>query len=309
MGEAVEVSPDGGFVDEAATFALVETRRTNLSADQRERYSKAIDQLGDNKFSVRLGGIYALQRIAEDSDRDRLVIVQVLGAFVREHGKGPELHGDETLERYRPLDDVLAALRVIRRVRDLDRELEVDLSRAHMERTILPGADLARVDLSHAALTGANLNGADLTDAHLNGTDLTDAHLNGADLTDANLTAAYLSGAILGGTRLALADLTSVDLNGAVMIDADLSGADLTGADLTGAIVFGADLTGADLTNANLSGADLDGADLTDATLKDVAEIGQDQLDATKGGGTTRLPEGFTRPRQRVPRPADTDNA
>jgi hypothetical protein len=49
-----------------------------------ERYTKAIEQLGSDKLDVRLGGIYALERIAADSERDHPTVVEVLSAFVRE---------------------------------------------------------------------------------------------------------------------------------------------------------------------------------------------------------------------------------
>lgn len=49
-----------------------------------DRYTKAIGQLGDDKLDIRLGGIYALERLAVDSARDHPTVVEVLGAFVRE---------------------------------------------------------------------------------------------------------------------------------------------------------------------------------------------------------------------------------
>jgi hypothetical protein len=42
---------------------------------------------------VRFCGIYALQRIADDSSRDAPTIVQVLCAFIRGHGRGPDDDG------------------------------------------------------------------------------------------------------------------------------------------------------------------------------------------------------------------------
>jgi hypothetical protein len=47
-----------------------------------ERYPQAIEQLGSEKLDVRLGGIYALERIAKDSERDHSTVVEVLSAFV-----------------------------------------------------------------------------------------------------------------------------------------------------------------------------------------------------------------------------------
>lgn len=49
-----------------------------------DRYTKAIDQLDDKKaLAVRLGGLYALERIAHDSPADRATIAEVLCAYVR----------------------------------------------------------------------------------------------------------------------------------------------------------------------------------------------------------------------------------
>jgi hypothetical protein len=54
-----------------------------------ERYTKAIEQLGADKLDVRLGGIYALERIAVDSKRDHPTVAEVLSVFVREHSYPP----------------------------------------------------------------------------------------------------------------------------------------------------------------------------------------------------------------------------
>src|SRR5258708_4066264 len=43
-----------------------------------ERFNKAIDHLGDEKLEIRLGGIYALARIAKDSSKDHWPVMQVL---------------------------------------------------------------------------------------------------------------------------------------------------------------------------------------------------------------------------------------
>ena len=52
-----------------------------------DRYTKAIEQLGSDKLDVRIGGIYALERVARDSRRDHPTVMEVLAAFVREHSR------------------------------------------------------------------------------------------------------------------------------------------------------------------------------------------------------------------------------
>ncbi len=50
-----------------------------------ERFSRAIEQLGHDRVAVRIGGIYALKRIAEDSAaRDHLAVMDVLTNFIRQ---------------------------------------------------------------------------------------------------------------------------------------------------------------------------------------------------------------------------------
>ena len=53
-----------------------------------ERFTRAIEQLGSEKMAIRLGGIYALERIANDSDKDYWPIIETLTAYVRERARG-----------------------------------------------------------------------------------------------------------------------------------------------------------------------------------------------------------------------------
>ncbi len=55
-----------------------------------ERFTRAIEQLGSDKMEVRLGGIYALERIAFDSDKDYWPIMETLTAYVRERAPWQE---------------------------------------------------------------------------------------------------------------------------------------------------------------------------------------------------------------------------
>ena len=54
-----------------------------------DRFTKAIAQLGDKEMAIRLGGIYALERIARDSEKDHGPIMEVLTAYVRQRAPRP----------------------------------------------------------------------------------------------------------------------------------------------------------------------------------------------------------------------------
>ncbi len=253
-----------------------------------DRFGAAIDQLGQedekgsSKLSIRLGGIYGLQRLMIDSPRDESAVVQVLSAFVRTHAERPK-----SLPKTVPASpaDVRAAISVLGKRPHPDIRLDLTdtllgLARSDLANLDLSDADLNSADLAYADLRNTDLNGADLYGADLNGADLNGAELRGADLSDADLYSADLNGA-----DLLMADLEEADLNYADLNNADLRGADLLKADLSSA-----DLRGADLLMADLEDADLRGADLSGAVLK------QNQLNAAMVNEFTTLPDGLTRP-------------
>jgi hypothetical protein len=55
-----------------------------------ELYTKAADQIGSGKASVRLAGLYALERLAQDNPRQRQSIVNVICAYLRMPYDRPE---------------------------------------------------------------------------------------------------------------------------------------------------------------------------------------------------------------------------
>src|SRR5579859_1927956 len=207
----------GALIYTARNFAL--SREGQVT----ERYTKAIEQLGSDKLDVRIGGIYALERVARDSARDHSTVMEVLTAFIREHSREQGLlpdPGGREQERWTP-PDIQAAITVI--------------GRRHANR------DIGRINLYGAYLVHAFLHDADLTGARLR-----DADLTGARLRDAKLTGAQARGAKLTGADLTGADIRNADLTGADIRDADLTGAQFDGANLTGADLHGAILTEAD---------------------------------------------------------------
>jgi hypothetical protein len=228
------------------TWRQVQTGRQQVHLAEQgqitERFTRAIDQLGSDHLDVRLGGIYALERIARDSPGDRATIGEVLTAYIRGHAPWPpRLEGQPPVEaaietvaflRLRA-PDVQAALTVLGRGRFADPDPEAPqldlsdtdlrrayLSRADLRRARLYSADLRRArfddtDLRGATLTRANLQEAHLLDANLRDADLHHADLQDADLTDANLEGADLRHASLQGTKLDGVDLRGVRLDGA----------------------------------------------------------------------------------------------
>ncbi|WP_170191930.1 pentapeptide repeat-containing protein [Saccharothrix syringae] len=257
----------------ARTYYL--SRRGQLT----DRYGKAVAQLASDKLTERVGGVYALEHLMVESERDHVTVVEVLAAFIRERtttgetGMHEERHNcrhDGSKPAFRSLaTDVQVALTVLgRRPRRPERN-PVDLRTAD-----LCGADLSGLRLDHANLWGAKLK---YTVAHE--VDLRHANLSFAELVDTRLGRARLRGAHLGRAVLDHATLDHADLREAELGGAGLRNCDLTGADLGGARLGGADLSGAKLSGANVTGTDL-------ATPRgERASPGETAVDGSRRGG------------------------
>lgn len=283
------------------TCANLQVAQRNVQLAQEgqitDRFTKAIEQLGSERngtpnLEVRLGGIYALERIAADSARDHWPVMEVLAAYLRQNarweGEASTLdHPDPAAPpaggaaRVAPLrTDIHAAVTALRR-RDAAGTAEtgrrLDLRQTDLRGADLGGARLREVDLTGARLDGAIFRGAQLQEANFTGAqllaaDFTDADLRGTSLVEARLDRAQfgrarLERATLQRARLRNASFGRANLDQAVLEGAQLQGAQLDGATLRRANLIWADLKGASLRQANLEGAFLQYARLDEAWL------------------------------------------
>jgi Pentapeptide repeats (8 copies) len=274
----------GGAVLLIGLYFTGRTYLLNRQGQLTDRFTHAIDQLGNKEsLDVRLGGIYALERIAQESQRDHWPIVEVLTAFVRE--KPPRIEsaaGEESANSTPPVPraDVQAVLTVLGRRNRVNEQAQQRL-------------DLTRTDLRGVKLPGAHLESANLYQAHLEGGYLFQAHLEDAVLSEAHLEGANVSGAhleraLLIGAHLQRAELGGTNLEGAVITGAHLENAWLNSASLEGAYLGKTHLEGAYLGNARLGGADF--TEATGLTPEQLAEVSTNE--------STRLPAGLSTKRE-----------
>ena len=241
-----------GAVYTARTFAL------NRAGQITDRFTKAIEQLGHEQLDVRLGGIYALERIAKDSREDHPQVVEVLTAYVREHAaRSPSIGRNQVppapeKRPDRPTTDVQAALTVLGR-RTIGHEQHAPLV----------------LDLSFTELANMNLQGANFSGANLSGTNLSYAQLDHANFAGALLPVANLSNASLKGANLSGATMPGADLSNAALFDTNLSAASMVRANLESALMSGSNLEDAALAGASLHGASVDQASLHGAVYND----------------------------------------
>ncbi|MFJ5779850.1 pentapeptide repeat-containing protein [Streptomyces sp. NPDC093094] len=270
------------------TWMSVGQTRTELRiAEQGQitnRFNTAIGNIGSKSVDTRLGGIYALQRIMQDSARDQPAIVSVLCAYLRQNAHIPasgfdKLSLDDLFysRKAHASSDVQAALTVLsERSPRHDGASYLDLSGTELRHAQVPEAPFRFALLADADLRGAFFHESDLRDADFSRSNLTMAWLPGATLTralfqDANLELVKLFGAKLSSANFSNANLRqaelglpgepATDLTKASFFGADLREASLEGAKLVDAILVDADMSGAVLIQANLQGARLSAAD------------------------------------------------
>lgn len=206
-----------------------------------ERFTRAVEQLGksdertldsagkevglESNLAIRLGGIYALNRIAKESEQDRRPIVEILTTYVRSNAPS-------TVEKKPVKPDIQAIVEVLSQSwgscdhdmnqRAIDLSL-TDLNSLRLFKACLTGWHLNSTHLEWAQLTNANLEGADLSGALMNYAYLNNANMKGVSLSVAQMQGSHLEGADLTGA----VGLTCDQIKSAIIDDHTILAADL----------------------------------------------------------------------------------
>lgn len=286
-GLTAAVGTGGAF---ALLLAFRRQRSTEVSAvytitDATERrvtelYTKAADQLGNDKAPVRLAGLYALERLAQDNPTQRQTITNVICAYLQMPYEPPGAppNNPSSIDTSR-----LAPEQYDRLTQGYERLVELHEKSWQEQRVRVAAQEIIAWHLVNTEST------EDLYWAVT--VDLSDGYLRGADFLVAQLPAARFTRADLCQARFCQASLELANLS-----DADLSNADFTAAKVVSTSFIGANLSravlkGADLLNCQWSGARLVRTDFTDALHLDV-----ESLKDAYGDESTILPEGVSMP-------------
>lgn len=179
-----------------------------------DRFTKAVDQLAGNPVQM-IGGIYALERIMRESNKDHWAVVDVLATLIRLQADSetpppldpPTIDEDTPPDEWAPME-VQTALTILgsRPQQGRVEPSPIRLSRVNLRGTLLRDAHLECVRLRGAHLEdihweGTHLEGARLRGAHLERADLEGAHLQWASLRGVDLTSAKMRGAHLANVE------------------------------------------------------------------------------------------------------------
>ncbi len=282
--------------------ALTEDR--NLT----DRFIRAVEMLGAGTpeapiLEQRLGGIYALEKLAQESEKHHIQIMEVLCAYVRTNAPASKARTfpgtvlDRLLAANRAITDTeieadpdfteamagcgftLAGLRGDRPTcfkfwtavlstprEDIRATLDAIGRRSDRQRQ-LEAERRYRLDLARTNLQRANLGRTNLERANLMGSHLEAVHLREAHLDGADFGEAHLEGVQIFEAHLAQANFRGAHLEAANLHGSHMERADLVKAHLARAFLWQAHLEGAKLVEADLSRANLGGARLEGANL------------------------------------------
>lgn len=251
---------DAARAQAKATGEQAKANQHTEQGQRQDRLKNAIEHLGHESDSVRLGGAYELFHLAKDTEEFRQTTLDILCSHIRQTTGESEYRESHKLKPSEEVQSLLSLLFV------QGHEVFSGL-RVNLQGSWLNGADLTEARLPKAILVKAYLQGVSLCNAQLDGAYLTEAHLQ-----KANLTGAFLKEVDLAKSHMQKANLWSAQLQGSILNYARMHGAILCDAYLqeTGlneTYLLAADLTGARMQMSSLGGAKMQGANLAMAQL------------------------------------------
>ena len=245
----------------AAARAQVDAVQVQIEATQRqaetaqqsllnERYQRGAEMMAGAVLTARLGGLFALQRLAEEySEQYQVQVLRLFCAFVRDPDGDWETRTPRTVIpdgvlRHSLRQDVQAAVEGISSFLTAgifgngEASSYVDLRGARLSGIYLEAGDLSGVDFSYSELVRADFGNTKLWGAQLRLVQLKESNLRGTDLSHATISSA---------------DLADVDLN-----NARLNGTTIFGSNLDGATFYEATLAGTVFSNTSITQTQLD---------------------------------------------------
>ena len=181
---------------------LVESNR-NLN----DRFTKAIELLGDKDKYKQLGGIASLKEIGTEQPHNQFTqaCADILIDFIRTEATSISDAKHREPINYQA-ERAFHALCAIQVSRDLEKHQYADLSHCNLTGLKAKNLIIENINLSNTYLIGANLRRADLIMADLTRANLSEANLSGADLSGTDLSGANLREANLSQTYITLTD-------------------------------------------------------------------------------------------------------
>ncbi|AUR11904.1 putative low-complexity protein [Phaeobacter inhibens] len=292
-----------------STGQLQYRRKTNGDLDYDQ---PVMEEITEPNLEVRIGALYGLERIAHDSLRDHLQIIEIIYAYVRnnarsDHAPKPFYEEYQELAQntpdYQGLNDHQIAERLgignpteelqpwrariwaanLRPMReDIQTALRTIARRTDQQKLVEQLAGFAP-DLSKTNLQGANLENIDFSQHNLHGVRLDGSRLrrvnfNGADLSNSWFTGAELKDCELSGANIEYASFLSSDIENC-HFDGNLENSVFFGSEINSSYfssheINRSDLSSCDFFNTKIDAQLIDHCNLSDTVFSQTSLAG-----------------------------------
>jgi uncharacterized protein YjbI with pentapeptide repeats len=250
------------------------TREMKITKDIGDSSQAQSSSITEPNIEVRLGAIYALERIAKDSERDHLPVMEVLCAYIRNPQNSGIPKRYESSMKSGDLESSIGEVRI-----DVQAALTV-IGRRSSNRIEYERKNGFRLNFEAANLQNANLSRGNFSYARFKRASLDLARVDLAEMQEANFWGASLVSATFQYSRLQDACFASANLTNASLINSSLERCLFHRATLLRTAFFRSRLGEARFFNTRLY----------------FTSISQEQLDDTLGDINSTPPEGLVRP-------------
>ncbi len=303
------------------------------------------EETTEPNIEVRLGAIYALERISQDSERDHISAMEVLCAYIRENAPAREaknlpisflplekipnrdvswwneyvkLFNDWKKLLPHPRSDVRAALSVICR-RSTERinyemgygsdkpQFVIDLKDTNLQNSDLSGAHLENALLDRSRLDGANLSKARFERARFRESIFDGAECIGTTFYNAGFHSARLIAVNCSGANFNHAALVGCAGINANFFAAKLNAAKIVHSNFEASRFVGAEMYKANFFNSWIYCVDYSDALACSATFRGATGLLVSQIDSFFGCAATSIPDDLEneRPEHWLPEPVE----
>lgn len=190
--------------------------------------SETIEETVPN-LEVRIGAIYSLERIAQDSLRDHIQIMEILCAYVRENSPAKNLEANDSWENSAyPRLDIQTVITVTGR--RTSPQIEKEFEKKH--RLDFSNVDLSQIDFSKGNFSAALFNHCRIEGGDFRYSNLTGTRFIGSLLNYSEFFKAELRGTVLNYAKINTPVLVSVSPVFSIFMG-KIYGISLAGADIS----------------------------------------------------------------------------
>ncbi|EMF91279.1 pentapeptide repeat-containing protein [Leptospira santarosai] len=254
----------GGFI---LTYYRTKNQDETLSLTQRgqwnDRYVKAIELIDNKSSDIKIGGIYSLISIAEESFKHKEAIIKILCSYVRENLniKKRDLPDDldnATMEKMKfererfPIDhetilNFLSKLPVQDRL-SKDGSLLllrfIDFSFYHIGPLNLSHSEMSEIDFTYSKINKLNLSKSKIHNITIRYTQSSEINFENSIIVRSHFDKTNLIVCEFMNAKLMV-----VDFRGSILNYCSFHGADLQGVDFEGTALIGCDFTNAKISD------------------------------------------------------------